>query len=160
MQTSANNNDNEQESLEAPARLVAALQQTTKQDIFIPRTLDETILGEARSHLSRPQQRALNWLPLFRWSFASATALFVIVIASVVLRQHLKPAQENAVTSTPALNAGRPVDILDAFALARELKAGKHPDSRQDANGDGVVDQRDVAALAAQAVSLQKGGRS
>jgi len=44
--------------------------------------------------------------------------------------------------------------------LARQLKAGKPSDLRFDVNGDGVVDERDVARIAAHAVSLDKGGRS
>jgi hypothetical protein len=52
------------------------------------------------------------------------------------------------------------VDILDAFALARQLKSGLVPGPGQDINGDGVVDERDVETIAAQAVRLQKGGHS
>ena len=58
------------------------------------------------------------------------------------------------------LNHDGKVDILDAFALARELRTGVRPTPQMDLNGDGVVDERDVATLAAQAVSLGKGGRS
>ena len=50
--------------------------------------------------------------------------------------------------------------VLDAFALARELKSKPHPNPQLDINGDGVVDEQDVATLAARAVSLGKGGRS
>ena len=52
------------------------------------------------------------------------------------------------------------VDILDAFALARQLKAGAARATRFDINGDGVVDERDVASIAARAVRLEKGGHS
>jgi hypothetical protein len=52
------------------------------------------------------------------------------------------------------------VDILDAFALARQLKQGGSGNLQLDVNGDGVVDERDVAALAARAVKLERGGRS
>ncbi len=58
------------------------------------------------------------------------------------------------------LNRDGQVDILDAFALAREIKTGGHPSPQSDINGDGVIDDRDVSALAAKAVSLGKGGRS
>jgi hypothetical protein len=58
------------------------------------------------------------------------------------------------------INHDGQVDILDAFALARQLKAGATPNPQLDLNGDGVVDERDLAAVAARAVSLEKGGRS
>jgi hypothetical protein len=53
---------------------------------------------------------------------------------------------------------GHRVTILDAFSLARQLKAGKTPDKSWDVNQDGRVDQADVDALAARAVALPKGG--
>jgi hypothetical protein len=56
------------------------------------------------------------------------------------------------------LNHDGRVDILDAFQLARELRAGKKP--AVDLNGDGVVDERDADVIATRAVSLEKGGRS
>jgi len=52
------------------------------------------------------------------------------------------------------------VDIFDAFSLARQLERGQKLDPRWDFNGDGVVDRRDVEAMARQAVKLEKGGRS
>jgi hypothetical protein len=52
------------------------------------------------------------------------------------------------------------VDILDAFALARQLKQRGTKNLQLDANGDGVVDDRDVSALAARAVRLERGGHS
>ena len=54
----------------------------------------------------------------------------------------------------------RQVDILDAFALARQLKLGGTRNPQLDLNGDGVVDERDVASIAARAVKLEQGGRS
>jgi len=52
------------------------------------------------------------------------------------------------------------VDILDAFALARQLKQAKVSDLHLDLNGDGVVDERDMEIIASEAVKLDKGGRS
>jgi len=40
------------------------------------------------------------------------------------------------------------------------LEQGRAPRLQWDVNGDGVVDERDVQALAARAVSLESGGRS
>lgn len=58
------------------------------------------------------------------------------------------------------LNADGMVDMLDAFALARELQQNPASHPQLDLNADGVVDQRDVQELAARAVRLDQGGRS
>ena len=58
------------------------------------------------------------------------------------------------------LNGDGVVDMLDAFALARELQHNPASHPQLDLNGDGVVDERDVQALAHRAVSLEQGGRS
>ena len=58
------------------------------------------------------------------------------------------------------LNGDGVVDMLDAFALARDLQHNPASHPRLDLNGDGVVDQRDVQALAARAVRLEPGGHS
>ena len=52
------------------------------------------------------------------------------------------------------------VDILDAFALARQLNERASVPSPVDLNGDGVVDDRDVELITAHAVSLGGGGKS
>jgi hypothetical protein len=52
------------------------------------------------------------------------------------------------------------LDILDAFILAKRLQGGPVQERRWDVNGDGVVDERDVRAIAVEAVRLDKGGRS
>jgi hypothetical protein len=93
----------------------------------------------------------LRFLP---WVAAATTAI-VLVIA--MPRFVAKPGNSFAKED---LNLDGRVDILDAFALATKLKAGAIASPQLDLNGDGVVDSRDVAVLAAQAVSLRKGGRS
>jgi hypothetical protein len=59
--------------------------------------------------------------------------------------------------AAPAPLAAGPADavtILDAFTLARLLRDGQRPGPAWDANLDGVVDARDVDALARRAVRL------
>jgi hypothetical protein len=58
------------------------------------------------------------------------------------------------------LNRDGRVDILDAFALSRQLRDGKASSTGLDLNGDGVVDERDAEVIAARAVRLEKGDRS
>ena len=103
---------------------------------------------------STPGQSLLTSAPtMLRWAAAAAAVVLLLVTVPHLVR---KPGAGLA----GDLNHDGQVDILDAFALARELKTGAHPRPQWDINGDGVVDERDVATLAARAVSLGKGGRS
>ena len=56
------------------------------------------------------------------------------------------------------LDGSGTLDILDAFALARSLKAGGSASPDHDFNRDGTVDLHDADWLAAQAVSLRPDG--
>jgi hypothetical protein len=107
--------------------------------------------------LLRPRTSALRWLP---WvSVAAAAVVLLIAIPQFSKRPAPAPARDS-VFARRDLNRDGPVDILDAFALARQLKQGGTKNLQLDVNGDGVVDERDVAAIAARAVKLDKGGHS
>jgi len=138
------------EDLKAPPRLVAALQQAAKKELFIPPTIDETVTRLARQHLVKHERKRPSWLRLVLWSAAPATAMVVFL-----LLRH-SPGD----FASEDLNHDGKVDILDAFQLARELHSGSPPSPSHDVNGDGVVNQLDAERLAAHAVKLPKGGRS
>jgi hypothetical protein len=85
-----------------------------------------------------------------------------VLLAAILLffvRPGPPPARDSAFARGD-LNHDGHVDIVDAFALARQLKQGGTRNLQLDLNGDGVVDERDVAALAARAVKLEQGGHS
>ena len=75
----------------------------------------------ARRQLSREQEPKLRWPRLIRWGVAAAALVLLLAIVPVGLR---KPASSVA---RGDLNHDGQVDILDAFALAREIRAGAHP---------------------------------
>ncbi len=158
MQMPENNRRREDEALEAPPELVSALKRSLKPAIFIPPVVDEAILHSARRQLARRKELGFRWPLILRW--AAAMAALVVLLA--ILPQFLRKSGPTTASrySRGDVNHDGQVDILDAFALARELKAGAHPSRQLDINGDGVVDERDVATLAARAVSLEKGGHS
>jgi hypothetical protein len=156
MQMPDHNHD--EEALGAPAKLLSALKQSSKASLFVPPTVDEAILHAARRHLSPQQKPGFKWLLFIRWGFAVAALAFLLAIAPKLLRRTGSTARPEFARED--LNHDGQVDVLDAFALARELKSKAHPDQQLDVNGDGVVDERDVASLVARAVSLGKGGRS
>jgi hypothetical protein len=160
----------------APPRLLKALAGLGQPGISVPESVDEAILQEARRHLrsaagirlsagslslwSRMQQafqcwapRALPaWRPLVSWGALAALLLLAILLA----RPWTVPKSNSGQLSREDLNRDGRVDILDAFALARQIEHGSHPDQRLDLNGDGVIDRRDVEILAARAVSLDQ----
>ena len=156
MQTPENNRERENEALEAPPTLISALKRLPQARVFIPATVDEAVMRTARRHLSQRTERGFKWSYMVRWGIAIAA----VVLLLAMIPQFMRKPGAGGVLVRGDINHDGQVDILDAFALARELKAGAHPSRQLDINGDGVVDERDVAALAARAVSLGKGGGS
>lgn len=170
-------------ALDAPPGLVSALKRLPQTRPFVPPTLDDAVLRAAQRHLVAPQKNWFAGVPLIRW-LAAATATATVVL----LTWHfIMPSSEQRlgygtrrwfgsgpgrrfdaepgpiVGSAPVrerFNQNGHVDILDALVLAKQLKSGPVADLRWDVNGDGVVDERDLQAIAAQAVRLGKRGRS
>jgi hypothetical protein len=160
MHTPGHNEKREDGSFKAPPALVAALKRAAEPHLFIPPTADEAVLRAAHRHLERPEGRRVQWVRWVPW-IATAVGLVLLLACLPIILQRVKPISEGRPTMT---RGGPPhggqVDILDAFALARQLKSGVVPNAGWDVNGDGAVDERDVATLAAQAVRLEKGGGS
>ena len=154
-----NNQAYQDEALEAPPRLVSALKRLPQEPIFIPPTADEAVLRAARRHLNPPQQPRPGWFRFLPWVAAAAAILLLIAIPQFSRQPAPGPARDSTFAQGDLNHDGR-VDILDAFALARQLKHGGTKNLQLDANGDGVVDDRDVSTLAARAVKLERGGHS
>ena len=138
----------------------------------VPSEIDSAILADARQHFeeSRGVNRRLRTrrrISAWQWT-AIASTIAAACVAFVVWRPQ-PPRQQNesflamdtvesneAHESDSALNTdidrnGR-VDILDAFAMARQIRDG---DSRaRDFNRDGWFDQLDIDLVAREAVKL------
>lgn len=176
-----NDHDKQNPDLATPERLRAALSRLNSRQVAVPPAVDDAILRHAREHLQgagavaavpaegssrKPRQReAGHWLEEFRAGWMElfgggrrAAVVAVTMIAAGVLvwlggRTPLSAGRED-------LNGDGVVDMLDAFALARELQHNPASRPQLDFSGDGTVDGRDVRVLAARAVSLDQGGRS
>ena len=153
MQKPDNQFNDRDEALEAPADLVSALRQLPREEIFVPPTIDEGLLRAARQHLSPAERPRITWWRWVPWASGAAAALVLLVLVLQSPRPGPAFARED-------LNRDGIVDILDAFALAKQLETGAASQANIDLTGDGTIDQRDVAALAAHAVALEKGGPS
>jgi hypothetical protein len=104
--------------------------------------------GSVRAEARRRGDHIRRMRTLLRWGGGAAAAVAAVLV--VALR--LMPDR------LPVFHPQARVTILDAFSLARQLKAGAKIDKSWDVTGDGHVDQADVDALAARAVALPKGG--
>ena len=137
----------------------------------VPPEVEVRIFRSYRGSLGRHSQAPLPAL-LRRWSLpaaglaaAAALALSLRLAPSPVERLEM-PRQPSRVAlgpsakgpATPAAleapSSPAPVDIVDAFRLARALRDGQRVAAGWDADGDGAVDGADVEALARKAVAL------
>lgn len=85
---------------------------------------------------------------MHRWvGLAAAIALLI------VLAPHRTATSPSLATD---LDRNGEVNILDAFALARSLESGGRTLAAWDVTGDGVVDERDVRAIAERAVRIAR----
>jgi hypothetical protein len=118
-----------------------------KRRIFVPPTVDETILKQARKHFrEEAKTRPVSW---WKWVvFAGAAALIAMAL-------FISPRRNGPAFAREDFNGDGQVDILDAFALAKQLEAGG-VDKTFDQNGDGKTDDADVRAIASAAVRLDR----
>ena len=152
MQTPGNQSEDRDEALEAPAKLVSALRQFPGGKIFVPPTTDEAILRAAQAQLSPARKPRLNWLRFAPWAVGGTAGIVLLFLSLQTPKLTPGFARED-------LNRDGAVDILDAFDLAKKLETGDS-EAGVDLNEDGKMDEQDVGALAAKAVSLEKGGHS
>jgi hypothetical protein len=143
------------EELRAPAQFAEALRRASKVSVFVPGTVDETILKAAQRHLTRNLRRRSPWI----WWLSSLTGAVTVVVVLALASGHFHTAGRLR-AGAEDVNGDGQVDILDAFALARQMKGGGDLGAKFDVNGDGKVDEGDVATLATKAVQLERGGRS
>lgn len=133
-----------------PPALIARLRSSADARLFVPPDVDEAVLREAERHL-RAIRRRRRFRRFAGWGGAAAAAAVALTATLWLIAPPRQYAREDIDRS------GR-VDIVDALLLARGLEAGPAAD-RWDVNADGIVDQRDVDAIAMRAVALN-GSRS
>jgi hypothetical protein len=155
-----NDRDNRADETPIPAKLAAAFRRPQARRVFVPPTVDEAVLRAARNHFApgRQSRRGELWFWL-RWP---AVAVACVLLFALIYRasQPGSPTVSTPVYAREDLNRDGRVDILDAFLFARQLESGFTTATIADLNYDGVIDRRDAEVIAAQAVKLEKGGRS
>jgi len=109
---------------------------------------DDAILAYARAHASASQRsvrRATKRRIPAQWAAAAAIAALAILLRATAPTPHSED-----------FNGDGQVDVLDAFALARDLHEGRTPRGG-DVDGDGRIDQADVDAMLQRVVRLEGG---
>jgi hypothetical protein len=136
-----------------PERLVEELR-GLQPGLTVPAEVDRAVLGEARAGYAR---RRRFWLAARAVGAASAAAAAAVVVLVLYLDHRKKASAPVAATQAIAgdVDGNGRVDILDAFVLARKVEAKAQAAKGDDVNGDGVIDRRDVDAVAGMAVSVQ-----
>ena len=147
----------DQFELDLPDGLVDGLRGAYGHRLDILPRVDQAILAAARGKFDHRRKLKL-WV---RWGAAITSAAAAIVLVLLLLPPRPRANQlANTTTKTIKgdIDASGQLDIVDAMALARYTRAGDAPNAAWDVNGDSTIDQRDVDALAAAAVSLKQQG--
>lgn len=151
---------------ELPDALKARLQNRFGPMADVPSDVDQAILADARRHFEQhgpaavhpPKRRRISG---WRWatigSTVAAACVFFYSMTSQPPRQAVNVA---AISDAPSpveelsgdVDLNGRVDILDAFAMARDLRDGRS--GVRDINNDGRFDQLDIDLVAREAVKL------
>ena len=151
---------------ELPDAVKAALRKRFGPVPDVPSSIDQSILADARRHFEQHGPAALRLTKRRRVSVWQWTAIGSTVAAACVLFFALMPQQPNQAVKIVATSDGSAsgeertsdvdrsgrVDILDAFAMAREMRDGRS--GFRDINHDGRFDQLDIDLVAREAVKL------
>ena len=151
---------------ELPDAVKATLKQRFGLVPDVPSNVDQLILTDARRHFEqygpaalrlKKRQRVFVW----RWAaigstVAAAGVLFFAMRPQQMPEESRMTTTSNAVSADVALmsdvdRSGR-VDILDAFAMARQIRSGQN--ESYDINHDGRFDETDIDIVAREAVKL------
>jgi len=163
--------DHEYDSL--PPAIIDALRELDGPAVLPDATRDADVLSGARRHLAKAtRSRTQRNLRLFFAGTAGGAIAAAAVIGIVMLvgdplgesgaSSEMDMAMQQSVPaqSPPELlgdlNHSGGVDILDAYALARQIEQGRAT-ADLDYNADGSVTQLDVDWIAGQAVALNQG---
>ena len=144
--------------LNAPEELRNDLSALHESGVSVPPELDQSIIRMARQRLAVRRKPRL----VLRWAWAGTAVTATVILFVVFALRTPEREQRQATTDAPTriqedFDGDGRVNILDAFALARQIESDRALSKKWDMNGDGKVDRADVDRLAMAAVSLKRG---
>lgn len=162
-------NENEQFDTLPPA-IIDALRELDGPAVMPDVRHDADVFSGARQHLAQIHRKNRNLRLFFAGSIGGALAAAAMVGIVVYLGNPPGNAEqeradlamkESVPTFTQTAEPGDidhsgSVDILDAYALARQIEQGQ-ASKQLDLNRDGSIDQRDIDLIVGQAISLNPG---
>lgn len=125
-------------------KLGEALRGAYTHRVAVPVSLDEAIRAAAIERMGRARRLRL----LARWGTGLAAGMAAAIALVVWIHRP---------TPLGPVGFDRQMTMVDALNLARQVAAKGAIDKSWDRNGDGVIDQKDVDAVAALSVSLKRG---
>ena len=149
-----------------PDSLTATLKNRYGPVPSVPSEIDHAILADARRHLEQHGPATLRPAGRRRVSAWQWTAIASTAATACMMLFALRPPQPNPESSVAArsnaaslddelrrdVDLNGRVDILDAFAMARQLRDGRG--EARDFNHDGRFDKFDIDVVALEAVKL------
>lgn len=151
---------------ELPDSVRAALKNRYGPVVSVPPGIDKAILADARRHFEQHGPATLRSarrrrVPAWQWAAIASTAAAACVVF-LSLRTHRDAAQTDTIARSDAamvngdfrsdVDLNGRVDILDAFAMARQFRDGSA--EAPDCNHDGRFDELDIDMVALEAVKL------
>ncbi len=146
------------EELALPPELGAELGAVFRAPEGPPARVDDAILSVARTRAFQIREQSAPRVRPFtlrtRWIAAAAALLLA---CTFLFRELGESPADPQVAALPAFERAAEVDVLDAFQLARLLRAERADLAAGgwDVDASGTVDQRDVESLLAQAVRIE-----
>ena len=139
-----------------PREVADDLRAVGRHHVYVPAAVDDAVLGAARQHLGgirRRRRRRRVMAGAGAVAAAAVVALGVWIVWPGSLSS--QPRSTHLAYTVPEdIDGSGRVDVLDAFALARQLEREAQPSQASDVTQDGRVDQQDVDAIAREAVAL------
>jgi len=143
--------NNEQFDIQTSEQFSDDLKALFEPTVPVGAHIDRAVMDQAARRLRRRSR-----VP--QWTYWAASAAAVLIVAGILF------LNDNQRTDAPApvvlkndIDRDGAVNILDAFALARQIESPEEVDPTWDTNGDGIVDQKDVDTVAMAAVKLNEG---
>ena len=136
-----------------PEKLAGDLRGLFAHDVAVPGDVERAILGSARRSLVG-RRRIIAIERLTAGVAAAAAAAAAVYFLAVRNPEPISKGEPVVASLAADVDGNGRVDILDAFLLARRLEASEPVSRALDLNGDGVVDEKDVDAIAQAAVKL------